>query len=62
MVWNNTKPNPKSFVRNPDGSGRVWSYQDCGDIECEDCYCIIEGKLNKQEQVLMLGYYNEKED
>ena len=44
-MWNNTKPNPFSFERFPDGSGRVWSWQYCKDEDCDLCW-VTEGGIN----------------
>jgi len=60
-MWDNTKPNPFSWERHPDGSGRVWSWQTCTDPDCDLCWItdVITGenvlplKANGQELMLL---------
>lgn len=39
-TWDTTKPNPYSFKRFPDGSGRVWSWAYCLNLACDECYDV----------------------
>ena len=36
-MWDNTKPNPFSFVRNSNGEGRVKGFVYCGKTPCAVC-------------------------
>ena len=53
-----TQTNPASFKRNPDDSGRVWSWAYCNDFKCDLCYHVDDNKIHIKEVWLGLCNYD----